>query len=171
MINGDYFANAASMGVSPMIGETVPHNLKRYLGRVGYLGWALYCLIRFRPFKLSVDDGTGKQTVWTTEVRIANGRFHGGVELVESADVRSGDIVVQAVTGRSMARLLWDWFAKFFKLPAREAMHQEFRGRKLLIDTKPRLRISIDGEVLARTPVTVEVAEAAIEVAVPADHA
>jgi diacylglycerol kinase family enzyme len=50
-------------------------------------------------------------------------------------------------------------------------MHQEFRGRKLLIDTKPRLRISIDGEVLARTPVTVEVAEAAIEVAVPADHA
>jgi YegS/Rv2252/BmrU family lipid kinase len=170
-INGDYFANAASLGVSPMIGETVPHNLKRYLGRVGYLGWALWCLVRFRPFKLSVDDGTTKETVWTTEVRIANGRFHGGVELVESADVRSGDIVIQAVTGKSMFRLLWDWFAKFFKLPAREAAHQEFRGKKLLIDTKPRLRISIDGEVLAKTPATVEVAEKAIEIIVPAEHA
>ncbi len=170
MINGDFFANAASLGVSPMIGETVPHNLKRYLGRIGYLGWALWCLVRFRPFKLSVDDGHRKQTVWTTEVRIANGRFHGGVELVESADVLSGDIVVQAVTGKSMTRLLWDWFAKFFKLPAREAAHQEFRGKRLLIDTKPRLPISIDGEVLAKTPATVEVAEAAIEVAVPTEH-
>jgi YegS/Rv2252/BmrU family lipid kinase len=169
VINGDYFANAASMGVSPMIGETVPHNLKRYLGRVGYLGWALWCLIRFRPFKLSVVDDSGtKKTVWTTEVRIANGRFHGGVELVESADVGSGDIVVQAVTGKSMFRLLWDWFAKFFKLPAREAAHEEFRGQRLLIDTKPRLPISIDGEVLAKTPATVEVAEMAIEVVVPA---
>jgi YegS/Rv2252/BmrU family lipid kinase len=171
VINGDFFANAASMGVSPMIGETVPHNLKRYLGRVGYLGWALWCLVRFRPFKLSVDDGNEKKTVWTTEVRIANGRFHGGVELVESADVRSGDIVIQAVTGQSMLRLLWDWFAKFFKLPAREAAHQEFRGKRMLIDTKPRQRISIDGEVLAKTPATVEVAEGAIEMAVPAEHA
>ena len=171
VINGDFFANAASMGMSPMIGETVPHNLKRYLGRVGYLGWALWCLIRFRPFKLSIDDGNEKKTVWTTEVRIANGRFHGGVELVESADVRSGDIVIQAVTGQSMFRLLWDWFAKFFKLPAREAAHQEFRGKRLLIDTKPRQPISIDGEVLAKTPATVEVAEGAIEVAVPTDHA
>jgi hypothetical protein len=64
-------------------------------------------------------------------VRIANGRFHGGVELIESADVRSGDIVVQAVTGRSLFRLLWDWFAKFFKLWAREAAHEEFADSDL----------------------------------------
>jgi YegS/Rv2252/BmrU family lipid kinase len=170
VINGDYFANAAAMGLSPMIGTTVPHNLKRYLGRIGYLAWALYCLFRFRAFQLVVDDGHNKKTVWTTEVRIANGRFHGGVELIESADVRSGDIVVQAVLGRSNMRLLWDWVAKYFKLPRRERAHEEFRGERLLIDTIPRLPISIDGEVLARTPATVEVAELAIEVVVPADH-
>jgi YegS/Rv2252/BmrU family lipid kinase len=170
VINGDYFANAASIGLSPMIGETVPHNLKRYLGRIGYLAWAVWCLARFRPFKLSVDDGTAKTTIWATEVRIANGRFHGGVELVESAGVQSGDIVIQAVTGRSMGRLMWDWFAKFFKLRNREANTEEFRGQRLLIDTKPRLRISIDGEVLAKTPATVEVAQRAIEVVVPAEH-
>jgi YegS/Rv2252/BmrU family lipid kinase len=170
VINGDYFANAASIGLSPMIGETVPHNLKRYLGRIGYLAWAVWCLARFRPFKLSVDDGTSKTTIWATEVRIANGRFHGGVELVESAGVQSGDIVIQAVTGRSMGRLMWDWFAKFFKLRNREANTEEFRGQRLLIDTKPRLRISIDGEVLAKTPATVEVAQRAIEVVVPAEH-
>ena len=168
VIDGDYFANAAAMGLSPMIGETVPHNLKRYLGMVGYLAWAIWCLIRFRPFRLYIDDGKQKRRVWATEVRIFNGRFHGGVELAEDAEVDSGEIVIQAVTGKSVLRLCWDWFARYFKLRGREAMTEEFRGRRLLIDTKPRLKISIDGEVLAKTPATVEVARKAIEVVVPA---
>jgi len=167
IINGDYFANAASMGLSPMIGDTVPHKLKRYLGRIGYLGWALWCLVHFSPFKFSIDDGSGKRTMWATEVRIANGRFHGGVELVEDAEVDSGEMVVQVVTGRSLGRLSWDWFARFFKLPGRHAAAKEFRGKRLRIDSKPRLRISIDGEVLTKTPATVEVAQRAIEVVVP----
>ncbi|HEX8533316.1 MAG TPA: YegS/Rv2252/BmrU family lipid kinase [Allosphingosinicella sp.] len=168
VIDGDYFANAASMGLSPMIGNTVPHKLKRYLGVFGYLIWATWCLMRFRPFKLSVDNGSEKRTIWTTEVRIFNGRFHGGVELAEDAEVDSGEIVLQAVVGRSMLRLIWDWFAKYFKLPARQAVSEEISGKRLLIDTKPRLPISIDGEVLAKTPATVEIAHKAIEVVVPA---
>ena len=169
VVNGDYFANCAAMGLSPMIGDTVPHKLKRYLGRFGYLVWATWCLIRFRPFKLTVDNGKEKRTVWATEVRIANGSYHGGVELVEEAEVDSGEMVVQAVIGRSKFSLIWDWVAKFFKLPKREAATEEFHGRRLTIDTKPRLKISIDGEVLAKTPAVVEVAERAIEVVVPAD--
>jgi len=168
IIDGDYFANAASMGLSPMIGETVPHNLKRWLGVFGYLVWAIWCLLRFRPFKLSVDDGQEKKTIWATEVRIFNGGYHGGVELAEHAEVDSGEIIIQAVTGRSKARLIWDWFAKYWKLPARDAVVEEFHGERLQIDTKPRQKISIDGEVLARTPATVEVAHKAIEVVVPA---
>jgi YegS/Rv2252/BmrU family lipid kinase len=171
IVNGDYFANCAAMGLSPMIGDTVPHKLKRYLGRFGYLVWAIWCLVRFRPFKLTVDNGQEKRTIWATEVRIANGPFHGGVELVEEAEVDSGEIVVQAVTGRSVSRLIWDWVAKFFKLPARGAAAEEFYGKRLLVDTKPRLKISIDGEVLTKTPAVVEVAQRAIEVVVPADAA
>ena len=170
-IDGDYFANCAAMGLSPMIGEGVPHKLKRRLGRVGYLVWAIYCLARFHPFRLTVDDGKEKRTIWATEVRIANGSFHGGVEVVEQADVASGEIVVQAVTGRSATRLIWDWFAKYWRLPARHAVTETFHARRLEIDTRPRQRISIDGEVLARTPVVAEVAERAIDVVVPAKAA
>ena len=168
VINGDYFANCAAMGLSPMIGEGIPHNLKRYLGRIGYLVWAVWCLIRFHAFKLSVDDGVEKKTVWATEVRIANGSYHGGVELIEDATLESGEIVVQAVIGRSTLTLVWDWFAKYFRLPARQRGTEEFHAPRLMIDTKPRQRISIDGEVLAKTPAVVEVAHKAIEVVVPA---
>jgi YegS/Rv2252/BmrU family lipid kinase len=171
MIDGDYFANCAAIGLSPMIGEGIPHNLKRYLGRVGYLIWAIWCLLRFHAFRLTVDDGRERHKVWATEVRIANGRYHGGVELVEDAELDSGEIVVQAVLGRSIFLLLWDWFAKYWKLPQRHVTTRDFHGEQLRIETRPRMRISIDGEVLAKTPVTVAVAHKAIEVVVPAEEA
>ncbi len=165
LIGNDYFVNAASMGLSPLIGETVPHNLKRYLGRIGYLLWAIKCSIGFRAFRLTVDDGQRPQTMWSTEVRILNGPFHGGVELSDQADVSSGEILIQAVVGKSQARLAWDWYAKFFKLRDRDLHTQEFRGTSFELTTLPPQRVSIDGEVLAATPIQVKIAERAIEVA------
>lgn len=169
MIDGDYFANCAAIGLSTMIGDTVPHGLKKYLGRIGYLIWAAWCLARFKPFELQVDDGRQVHRLSALEVRIANGRFHGGVEVVESSDVDSGDIVVQAVTGRVRSTLIWNWLATLLRLPARHQTVEEFRGRKLEVRTVPPLAISIDGEVSAKTPAVVEVAQCAIEVVVPAD--
>lgn len=168
MIDDDYFVNAASMGLSPMIGQSVPHKLKRYLGRIGYLLWAVKCSVAFRAFRLTIDDGTQARHMWSTEVRILNGPYHGGVELSDAADIASGEIVVQAVVGRSHARLAWDWYAKFFKLRDRNAHTEEFRGASFRISAHPPQKLSIDGEVLACTPVTARIAQKAIEVAVPA---
>jgi YegS/Rv2252/BmrU family lipid kinase len=167
-LNGDYFANCAAMGLSPMIGEGVPHKLKRYLGRFGYLLWAIWCLIRFHAFRITIDNGKGKETLWATEVRIANGRFHGGVELVEDAEVDTGQIVIQVVMGRSVFPLIWNWVASLLRLPTRQASTRDFHGRRFHIDTRPRLPISIDGEVTEKTPAIAEVASCAIEVVVPA---
>lgn len=168
MIDRDYFVNAAALGLSPQIGRTVPHKLKRYLGRIGYLLWALKCSIGFRAFRLVIDDGVQERRMWSTEVRVLNGPYHGGVELSDSAAIDTGEIVIQAVVGRSKPRLAWDWYAKFFKLRDRDSHTEEFHGKRFRLETRPRQRISIDGEVLARTPVTVQVAPAAVEVAVPA---
>jgi YegS/Rv2252/BmrU family lipid kinase len=166
-VNGDYFANAAAMGLSPLIAETVPHKLKRYLGMVGYVIWAVRVAFKFRPFRLHVHDGERLHKAWATEVRIFNGRFHGGIELSDEASVQSGEIIVQAVTGRSVFGLAWSWFATLFKLRAREQTTTDYRGRRLEIVTRPKQKISIDGELSAETPVTVTVARAAVWVAAP----
>lgn len=169
MIDRDYFVNAASIGLSPMIGQTVPHKLKRYLGRIGYLIWAVKCSVGFRPFRLIIDDGVKEHRLWSTEVRILNGPYHGGVELSDTAAVDTGEIVIQAVVGRSKPHLAWDWYAKFVKLRDRDAHTQEWHGKAFTITTRPRQRISIDGEVLAKTPVVARIAAGAVDVAVPAD--
>lgn len=169
VINGDYFANAAAIGLSPLIGDSVPHKLKKYLGRVGYLIWAIWCLVKFRSFRVTIDDGSHTHSLRATELRIANGSFHGGVELIEEATVDSGEIVVQAVTGHAKLRLMWNWFASYFKLPSRRDEVRTFHGRRMTIETRPPLKISIDGEVLTKTPAVAEVARRAIEVVVPAE--
>jgi len=170
IIDGDYFANAAALGLSPLIADTVPHKLKKYLGMVGYLIWAARVAFKFRPFRLRVtlDDGTLVKS-WATEARIFNGTHHGGVELTETQTLDSGDIVIQAVTGKSLWGLAWSWFATLFKIRRRELTTTEWRGKKLRLEARPKQKISIDGEIAARTPVTVEVARGAIEVAAPRD--
>jgi len=168
VIDGDYFANSAAMGLSPLVAATVPHKLKKYLGRVGYLIWAGKCAYGFRPFHLTIEVDGERHEMDALEVRIANGGFHGGVEVVDAAEVDSGEIVVQAVTGRDKNRLAWNWIATLIRHESRKETVRDFHGRHLKIITEPRLPISIDGELVGHTPATVEVAERAIEVVVPA---
>lgn len=167
-IDGDFFVNAAAIGLSPMIAETVPHNLKRYLGKLGYLIWAMWCAVHFRPFRMTVEHDDGRcDVMWATEARIINGTHHGGVEIIDNQAIDSGEIVIQAVTGKSVWGLGWSWFATLLKLRARYGTTCEYHGRRMKLDTRPRQNISIDGEIAARTPVTVSIARGAIEVAAP----
>ena len=170
IIDGDYFANVAALGMSPLIADTVPNWLKSWFGVLGYVFWAMRVAFKFRPFRLKVtlDDGSIVKS-WATEARIANGSFHGGVELVEKAELDSGEMVIQAVTGKRVLGLAWSWFATLFKLRRRELTTTEWRGKRMTLEARPSQKISIDGEIAARTPVLVEVARGAIEVAAPRD--
>ena len=166
-IGGDYFCNSAAIGLSPLIARTIPHKLKRYLGRAGYLLWAAHMGLRFRPFRLSIDDGHSKVTVWATEARIANGGFFGGVELVEDASFESGEIIVQVVTGKSSGNLAKSWLSNMLKLRNRDKWQTEIRARDLRLETEPQMDVTIDGEIAARTPIHICVMPDAVLMAAP----
>lgn len=166
-IDGDYFLNNAALGLAPVVAESVPGALKRGLGRLGYLLWAGWSAASFKAFRLKVDDGRRTHRMWATEARIANGRFHGGVELIESADLESGEIVVQAVEGRSLLRLGWSYAASALKAPSRHEVVREIHGKRMRIDTRPRMRVSIDGELGPETPFEAWAVPDAILVAAP----
>jgi len=167
MIDGDYFANCATIGIAPQIAETVPHGLKAWLGRPGYLVWAAWQLVRFKSFSLTLGEGDGAETMRAVEVRIANGPYHGGVDLVDEARLDSGRIVVQVVTGATRRSLVWSWTLSILRLPARTRTTRDFSGEAIRIQTVPPLPISIDGELLAKTPVTARIARGAIRIAAP----
>ena len=166
-INGDYFLNAAAMGLAPKVAESVPHGLKRTLGRLGYLIWAGWSAANFRAFRVKLEDGKRTVRMWATEVRIANGSFHGGIELIENADLKSGEIVVQVVTGRSVAKLGWSYFASATKLKARHQTVREFVASEFTLSTKPRMKVSIDGEIGRETPLKISTLPDGVTIAAP----
>ena len=167
-INEDYFLNNAAVGLAPVVAQTVPHGLKRKLGRLGYLVWAGWSAASFKAFRVKIEDGSRTFRLWATEVRIANGRFHGGVELIENADVESGQILVQVVRGRSLASLAWNYVASAAKLRSRREIVREYHGKELVISTRPPMRVSIDGELGPETPFTASIAPGAVTIAAPA---
>ena len=126
---------------------------------VGYLIWALRgarSTSARSGCASTLDDGT-LDKAWATEARIANGTHHGGVELVESQEIDSGEIVIQAVTGKSLWGLAWSWFATLFKLSAARADHDRVARPRRCGWRRGRGRRSRSTARLPReTPVTVE---------------
>jgi YegS/Rv2252/BmrU family lipid kinase len=165
-IGDHYFTNAAAIGLPAMIGETVPHGLKAVLGRVGYLGWAAYSLARFKPFRCTLIEGDTRREFEALEVRVSNGRYLGGLEVAAEASVESQDLVIQIVTGRSGWTLAKSWALAAIGRRD-EVTLVSHRSARLRIETEPAMQISVDGEVLCRTPVDVSVARQVLAVMVP----
>jgi len=166
-IDGDYFGNSAAIGLSPLIAKTVPPRLKRLLGRLGYALWAAKVGLNFQPFRLTISDGRTHAAVWATEVRIANGGFFGGVELVEKAQLDSGEIIVQVVTGKSSGNLARNWLSNMLKLRNRDEWQAEIRGKRIRLETDPAMDVTIDGELATRTPIDLSVVPRAVAIAAP----
>lgn len=164
-IDGDYYANAAAIGLPAVIGQDIPHNLKSWFGRIGYLAYAAWRLARYRGFSVTLSWGDQSRTYDAVEVRIANGSYLGGIEVVEEASVDSRDLVVQVVLGRSRFALVRAWVLSAL---GRKPRVETLRATSFRIETDPCLPVSIDGEVLAKTPVTASVARGALKVMAPA---
>ncbi|QXQ08547.1 YegS/Rv2252/BmrU family lipid kinase [Sphingosinicellaceae bacterium] len=168
-INDHVFTNAAAIGLPAMIGETVPHGLKAVLGRIGYLGWAAWSLARFKPFTCDLIEDGKVRRFEALEVRIANGQYLGGLEVAGEASVESHDLTIQVVIGRSGWTLAKSWFRSAIgQRDKRELV--SFRTKGLRIETVPPMRVSVDGEVLATTPIEVSVARQALKLMVPAER-
>lgn len=166
-IDGHVFANTAMIGLSSVIGDTIPPRLKRFLGRPGYLVWAAWMLVRFRPFRVSIEGDCEPLRSWATEVRILNGSYSGGVKVSENPRFDSGKIIVQVIEGRSKWRLAFDWYCRVLGLSRPATTATELKGTRFSIVTQPSRRVAIDGEVALRTPIELRVRPRAVNVVIP----
>ena len=170
-IDGHTFANAAAIGLQPMIARAVPHRLKKIAGRIGYLAVAAVVVTRLKPFRCKIvfDDGRTEQFPEALEVRIANGRYKGGALIAREADVESGDLVVHVVKGRTAMRLAKVWAQVYTGIAPSLDSIAVMRGTRFRIETMPALYVSIDGEAVAQTPIEVSVARQALRIMAPRD--
>jgi YegS/Rv2252/BmrU family lipid kinase len=169
-INGNYFANAAAIGLPASIARHMPAQLKRALGRFGYLLVAAGRLISHRPFRCAVTCNGRHRTFDALEVRVANGEFQGGVRIADEASVESRDLVVQYIKGRSRTSVARFWSKAMLNLKGRLDDVEVLRAAEFALDCVPPQYVSIDGEPVTRTPIHVRVARQALLLMVTRDR-
>lgn len=166
-INNNYFSNAVSLGISASIHRGSPDRIKRLLGRAGYFLVAASRFAAHRPFRCRLEHDGQVTEIEALDLRIANGPYHGGMVAVPGAGVDSRDLAVRIIKGGSKWTLprVWADIARGAALDPESV--EVLRVRELAISTDPQQPVSVDGEVVAQTPVRISVASKALRLMVP----
>jgi diacylglycerol kinase (ATP) len=83
-VNGKYFFNVASLGLSVRITEQLNKDVKRKWGVLAYAIAALQVLVRSVPFSAEIRTKDESLKVKTVQIAIGNGRYYGGGMTVAS---------------------------------------------------------------------------------------
>lgn len=162
------FANVASAGMSGAIAKRANETSKALGGKASYL-WATFAVFsgwEATEIEVVVDDE--RRTGRMFDVVVANGRFFGGgLQICPEAQPDDGVFDVLTI-GDVTKRDLVQTMPKMYRgthLPHPKA--ELLRGSSVTVTSETPLPIELDGEQPGTTPVTFEVAAAALRLRVP----
>ncbi len=168
IVNGSYFINVATVGLTTLIAQELTSEAKKRFGKFVYLFAVVRALARSRAFQVTLKTEEDTQTFQTLQVVIGNGRFHAGpFPLAPDASITDGKLVVYALAGTSR----WDLLRYALNLPG--GHHVELPNVPAVttsggrLETLPLQRVTVDGEICQRTPLVFGVAPRALNVKTP----
>ncbi|MBK5959300.1 hypothetical protein CCR97_13950 [Rhodoplanes elegans] len=162
-----WFANAVAIGLPADIARGSAHLAKRWAGRIAYLFVAATRLTRHRPFRCTVMHDGGTTVVEALDVRVANGGWQGGVLVAPEAGVETGDLLIRVIRGPARGALPRTWWRALRGAPPAPGDVVTLRTRAATIATDRPRPVSVDGEVVAETPIRVAVAPGALRILLP----
>ena len=167
LVNGDYFANLVSIGVSAQVAGRTPHLLKRHLGRLAYGATAARSLLPHRPFLAEVTSGGTTWQVRTHQLIVANGRMHAGTAIARDASLDDRLLAVYALGGGPRLSTVGA-AARHVLTPWQPLERKGFLvGTDFHIATEEPMAVDVDGEISGPTPIRVQLAAEALRIMVP----
>jgi YegS/Rv2252/BmrU family lipid kinase len=187
-VNGQYFFNVASLGLSVQITRSLTKDIKRRWGVLAYAVTALKVLFRSRPFRAEIrwneqplnEQFTGEQltgeqstTLQSTKVKVVqiavgNGRYYGGGMAV-AADAAIDDQRLDLYT----LEINHGWQILALLPALRRGQHtatawaNAWQGQEFFVYTRRPRPINTDGEITTCTPAHFRVMPHALQVLVP----
>lgn len=167
-INGKYFFNVASLGLSTHLARALTGETKRRWGVLGYPITLWRTTARMRPFRADIRcDGTCER-VRSIQISIGNGRyFGGGMSIAADAAIDDGQLDLVSLGPRGFWRLVLSSPAIRWGLHDNRERARHWRGTEIDIRTRRPMPINTDGEVTTQTPARVGVVPRALSVFVP----
>jgi YegS/Rv2252/BmrU family lipid kinase len=166
-VNGKYFLNEASIGVSTRIARTQTTEVKRKLGMLAIIATALRAIRHSRPFRATVEHGDGCEVLRTIQLTVANSHHFGAWITNREAALDDGWLDLYALEVRH-----WHQVIPLIGAVVRQQL-QDCPGIRTLRDVAFTVRTSrprpvfTDGEPATLTPATFRIHPGALTVFVP----
>lgn len=166
--NGRHFCTVATAGIDAEVTEFVDRMRMPLTRTPAYVYGALRVLARFKPHRVRIEGEFGRIECPIFIASTANTSSYGGaIPIAPSADPTDGLLDVCVI--RYMSRL--KALAMIPRvLRGRHASHPQVtmvRTRRYTLESDSPLQLWADGEPIAKTPTTIEIAPAAITVYTP----
>jgi diacylglycerol kinase (ATP) len=170
-VNGKYFFNAASIGLSAEVTRHHTKERKRRYWVFAYLLSLRDAWRHTRPFRARLTCDGRSIRLRAIQITVGNGRHYGGGMTVrEDAAIDDGWLDVYCLRPGSF----WGLLALFPALRLGRLRHREsahvMRGRTIEVRTRRPLPVNTDGDLTTRTPAEFRVVPGALEVVVPASY-
>ncbi|MEY2985702.1 MAG: hypothetical protein RLZZ568_2319 [Cyanobacteriota bacterium] len=168
-VNGQYFLNVASLGLSVDITTQLTQGGKRRWGTLAYAITAIKALGQARLFHATIAQNGTTQRVKTLQIAVGNGRYYGGgMAIAKDATIDDNRLDLYSLEIQHW----WQIFDLLIHLPrgqqdllpwVRTLVAEQLEIRT----TRPR-PINTDGEITVETPAQFRVVPRALSVFVPA---
>lgn len=166
-VNGSYFVNEASIGVTTRIARRQTPELKQRFGFFAIVSTSLQTLSEVRPFHADITYDGRVELVRTVQITVANNARFGGVIARADAAIDDGWLDLYSIEPRSWL----DAFALVRKIVAGDPSSghglRTRRSTRFEIRTHRPHHVSADGEPAGMTPAIFEVVPKALAVFVP----
>ncbi|WP_338438668.1 lipid kinase [Synechococcus elongatus] len=168
-VNGYYYFNVASLGLSVKITQGLTSGVKRRWGVLAYALVALRSLWRFRPFRAEIRVGDRVRQTKTVQIAVGNGRYYGGgLAIAHDAAIDDQRLDLYSLS-------IDHWWQIIPLLPAlyhgrypTPLTEQCGPGETIEIRTRRHRHINTDGEIHTTTPARFRVIPQALRIFVPA---
>jgi YegS/Rv2252/BmrU family lipid kinase len=168
-VNGKYFFNVASCGLSIKITQQLAKISKKRWGVLAYAIAAVKTIFTARRFVaiIQVDEGE-KIKRMPLQLAVGNGRYYGGgLVIAEDAQIDDERLDLYSLE-------IPHWWHIFFLLPALRTGKfgdhigiSRWYGKQIKIWTHHSKRVNTDGEITTKTPAQFEICPKILEVFVP----
>lgn len=166
--NGRGFLHAAAVGLNTEFAERAAA-LRKVLGRISYPVAALQVFRDRSLFRTWIDVDGRRHEFRALNVAVFNSPVFGGpLELEAGTKLQDGKataLVVERLHLENVIRALPEVLQR--RVPDFPGV-EVLSASDLILTTEPQLKVTIDGEVVGHTPLTVHVKQRALRVLVPA---
>lgn len=164
-VNGKIFANIAGIGIPTDVTEITTNKIKKILGPFAYVFNGIKAMFSSQAIFCHIVNDDINESFYTHYLLFANGKYHGNLSLGKEVSAYNDKLTLMAIgVGENRRHIAEALIKLFFRRYKKDPQVRIIPFERLHITTKPRHRIEADGEIISRTPATVEIRKDAIKV-------